>query len=992
MARSTPAPPKTSKQSEDAPLSLVKPPRAGLAGSRWAHPEDAATSIGSSIPVTSVQSITANTPSSITPLGISPQSTAVNPLEQATTVATPQAIVLQPKAIIAALEQVPIPPPVVDTLASTKVNTLAMPGRVDLEIRSEVNITKNGAVLGKGVVALYKNDDPNIISYLEIVIGNITRLNEFVEETDIFKAVSSILTYRQNREESPVWKIYFQLPHHASSFVTIFSLRCREVRKHRAGKEQFQSLIDDATQTVPLLDEATRMAAAQHIDPEDQEEIERPPTPSDDDDDFAQTPSPIVSAVTENPILGPVAPVEDPVPTEEDNLYDADSDIMEPTAPLLIDFTSQPISPAPVSTLAAQELTILTINHCMITSSFALLSSDPDESFLERSMRIGRFDGNEADMLSGANYLVGEMLCDSEDYQNLNTSFKRNYCLELSKKLLEHARRVQFELESDAIVDAVKPNQVRQEPKIVKRAAEPRAENLYRGTNIYRGVYSDDPSDDEDEYFDSRETQSGQKSNDSVIQARLDVKAIATREASPPLASSFTKANQSFEANVTSNILHPTASLFVKPVPQIIDEPTGNSPGIIQGARPGATVYDPSVLYSLRSHTSGDIEVELKRRFIYKEISPGPKTGPNRSESSRPSTRQSCGHITSPQLPKKPAAIAGNPPIYSITQNQKTDPALWATLLSTISGGSDTVSSSPISTPKPAVQPSQGIRYRTGLSQDLADFHLTDKIPVSVNDETVPISEPTVDSFPEPVETPTLLTAVASSEKAAGTESTGPSQAIEAPPPKSEAAESHFPVITSANMPSIGEVLRSTPGLSASMWATEMAQPPPRRPVPNIARAVNRPVDNRPVPPPENARLISGDDNGASLVERQNPQSRPFAFGGPFPVFRTASNEPILQTVLVKDPNTGLIHEITGMMTLSHNSQENVPFELISSPPFPARLQDHRRTISDISSGFQPTSPPFVPRTSAQGSPGTPLANIQAVVQNRLNRSLSHHR
>ncbi|KAF5869695.1 uncharacterized protein Bfra_010893 [Botrytis fragariae] len=107
-----------------------------------------------------------------------------------------------------------------------------------LVIEKPVKVCKNNSTFKLGTARLIKLDEKSPL-ILEVQIGNEVILNELLSEAAIFKVdmkdgkPGNTVTYRANptTEKIPTWKLYFQLPGIAKSFVNYHSFRLSELRR-----------------------------------------------------------------------------------------------------------------------------------------------------------------------------------------------------------------------------------------------------------------------------------------------------------------------------------------------------------------------------------------------------------------------------------------------------------------------------------------------------------------------------------------------------------------------------------------------------------------------------------------------------------------------------------------------------------------------------------------------------------------------------------------
>ena len=229
---------------------------------------------------------------------------------------------------------------------------------------------------------------------------------------------------------------------------------------------------------------------------------------------------------------------------------------------------------------------------------------------------------------------------------------------------------------------------------------------------------------------------------------------------------------------------------------------------------------------------------------------------------------------------------------------------------------------------------------------------------------------------------------------------------------------------------------KSAPGLSASRFApggnqaSFGTQPP--RPHVEDAQDESKPIKFKertqppfPTPRPPRSYITPGPPpaSNSPVIQFSAPGARHTTyvqngFQIPSPIVPRQPAPPAMQTVLVPDPNTGILVEVTGYVKAtplpspqpspaysSPISYENAGYQqpsISQAPSFPPR-SDMYRHVSNESSGsekqFSPNAPVFKPspaREQSQGAAGyrPPLSpvrrgNVQAALQRRLNESLA---
>ncbi|TGO92194.1 hypothetical protein BPOR_0008g00340 [Botrytis porri] len=125
------------------------------------------------------------------------------------------------------------------TLLTDNVTNFPTPVVVrTLVIEKLVKVCKNDSTFKLGTARLIKLDEKSPLT-LEVQVGNEVILSELLSEAAIFKVdmkdgkPGNIVTYRANptTENIPTWKLCFQLPGTAKSFVNYYSFRLSELRR-----------------------------------------------------------------------------------------------------------------------------------------------------------------------------------------------------------------------------------------------------------------------------------------------------------------------------------------------------------------------------------------------------------------------------------------------------------------------------------------------------------------------------------------------------------------------------------------------------------------------------------------------------------------------------------------------------------------------------------------------------------------------------------------
>lgn len=199
-------------------------------------------------------------------------------------------------------------------------------------------------------------------------------------------------------------------------------------------------------------------------------------------------------------------------------------------------------------------------------------------------------------------------------------------------------------------------------------------------------------------------------------------------------------------------------------------------------------------------------------------------------------------------------------------------------------------------------QPKRKILHCTGLSQSLENFHLSENpsdgagVTIQTQMTSSPMEKVSADGvFPRTAcHSNTAAVSATSGNKSCGTKP-----------------------------PSIEEVLKAAPGLSASMWATDSSPPPTNR------------ARHRPAAATQQTNAVLQHSRAPSVHSPASAHS---------PLSSVSTVAPVYQTVIYTDPVTGREMEVTGMVKLG-------PVPIVTHGPVPVSFVPQRQENTPLSTG-----------------------------------------